>query len=146
MKLFSFDSYWAPDIIISILDAQSRGHYHYNFDTKLLAEFVLRACCFFITGNLPVVRARQKFCFFTASYDFLSFHETFFLLSIVSKIWVCWENGNFRSENWENGNPNYANRKGFQKVTFAYFTSRIQSTCALRLRFSKFIIDLLKAP
>ena len=88
----------------------------------------------------------ENIAFFIVSYDFPSFFLPFFLLSIGSKIWVCWENGNFRSEKWENGNPNYANRKGFQKVTFGYFTSRIQSTCAVRLRFSKFALDLLKSP
>ena len=88
----------------------------------------------------------KNIAFFIASYDFSSFHKILFLRSMMSKIWVCWENDNLRSEKWRNGNPNYANRKGFQKVTFGYFTYRIQSTCDMRLRFSKFALDLLKSP
>ena len=116
-----------------------------KLDVSIVEKYLIRKGKLLVE-NIKVDVHGENIAFFIVSYDFPSFFLPFFLLSIGSKIWVCWENGNFRSEKWENGNPNYANRKGFQKVTFGYFTSRIQSTCAVRLRFSKFALDLLKSP
>jgi len=84
-----------------------------------------------------------KNAFFIASYDFPSYYDFIHKRKGIENIFLCLKTAILGPKSRKAGIQIVRAGEGFKKLLFVFFASRGQYTCALRLGFSKFALDLL---